>query len=383
MRELTTFQKVQRRRIGPDDDVSEGEEEEAPAEDFPKKEMSQSSPAAAVAGGTGEPLAVSRLAAAGSFSITEVPRDAVLLKMLRSLSALEAAMAHAATSPSSAGFVEGGSAGVNGGDAARRNKAAGMDRIAKDLRALIVDRPEIHRGDTRAPGVSVKVVHRHTLIDVCKQSGAWDRDGVNSIVDCFQAFSGGESVVMVQALSLALDHIQQRSAVSLLHVVFHTLKSLKAPAHRAELYAAERAVASVAAEAQRLETKAMEEQKAKSPSSPNAASSYRRKSFSLPTSSSRRLRGLSSVNGVEAAAEFSDLIAFSLLPKRRGAGSGSENIDAPASGSSSPTAAGATMVAVDSVTWKELRNTIVNAVSGDGETSKYTRLSSIVMQHSL
>lgn len=388
MRELSSFQRGQRRRMGPTgDDISEGEEDETPADDPLKKEVSQHSLAAAggsttpAAGGVaGEPPAMSRLAAAGRYAITEVPRDAVLLKMLRSLSALEAAMTHAATSTSPTGFGD----NVVGGRSS--NKSSVMDRIARDLRALIVDRPEIHRGDTRAPGVSVKVVHRHTLIDVCRQVGSWDRDGINTLVDCFQAFSGGESVVMVHAMSLALDHIQQKSALSLLHIVFHTLKSLKATAHRAELYAAERAVVSVAAEAQRLETKAMEEQKTSStsPSSPTT-SPYRRKSFSLPTSSSRRLKGLSSANGMEAATEFSDLVAVSLYPRRRGAasGGGGDAMDAPASGSSSPTAAAAAMVAVDAVTWKELRNSIVNAVSSDGETSKYARLSSLVMQHSL
>lgn len=387
MRELSVFQRTQRRRGGGDDDASDGEEEDTQLDAQLRKEHSAASlqaplaaaggnPGAVGAGVAGEPPAVSRLAAAGRFPITEVPRDAVLLKLLRSLSALEDAMERACC-------VDGTSNSVQvGADAAksRRAKANAMDRVSRDLRSVVVERPEIHRSDTRAPGVSVKVVHRHTMIDVCKQNGSWDRSAVNALVDCFQAFSGGESVVMVQALDLALDHIQQQSALSLLHVLFHGLKSLKASAHRAELYAVERAVASAANDAQRFEAKSMEDQQ-QSAAATSSTSPYRRKSFSLPVSSSRRLKGLSSVIGLEASAEFNELVANSLHPRRRGtSGDGS---DAPPSGSSSPTAAAAAMVAVDAVTWKELRNSIINGVIQDGVTPKYPRLSALVLQHNL
>lgn len=362
MRELSTFS----RGLGSfADDISEGEEDAQGAQE--EKQIRPAALAKVVPQGAGEPPAVSRLAAAGRFPIAEVPREAVLMKMLRSLSALESAMqasgrASVLEAPPAGGSSRSGAQGA----------ALAVERASKDLRSVIVERPELHRNDTRAPGVSVKVVHRHTMIDACRAS-TYDRAYANDLLDCFQAFSGGESVVMVGALDLALEHLLQRSALSMIHLLFYTLKSLKAPAFRAELYAAERTVSGVAVEAQRAETKLLEEHQR---NSGLTAAPQRRKSFSLPTSPTRRLKGLASVNGLAAAAELSHLVESVLQPRRRGADTAairSDDID------------GATiaLVAVDSVTWKDLRAAILTSVGSDGESARYPKLSSLVMQHNL
>lgn len=337
----------------------------------------RASPNAAAAGDDGTGVPPSRMVVGGKHAIATIPSDAVLLKTLHGIVALEAAMCSAARAK-----------GANPDDMARnatsappRRRIEWLQQVADDLRAVVLS-DELQRNDTRAPGVTVKVVQRSAVLEAWRlqHSGPSNRNYVDHLVSCFNAFSGGESVVMVAPLVAVMDHLLKPSAPTILLIILTLLKSLKATAHRAELFVAERLVADAAEEAERA---ALRDQQP--PSSPSQgalhtaasfAASSRRRSFVLPPSPKRMMRELSSTQGSAAVVEFKTLIRDLLAPIERPAqgGGGGGN------GEGQPPAPSFT--SVDAVTWKDMRTSILTSV--DSKTKpRYPQLLYLVQQNNL